>query len=244
MRLPLSGAKAQFGNLTGIDEAALAELDRSSPESLAELASRFGVVSPGELPVADFDRLCLAFHVRLHGDDIQGHAKCVTCGELITISFSADDYASRIESRLPPGVSSDGDWFHFDGEDLSFRVPTLEDLREAAGQSDPEAVLLRRCSRPAPLPEGARERIEQALEFIAPLAAGPIAGSCPRCGSEIDLLFDPYAFVLNEIGDRARFLFAELDLLASRYHWRQDEVLTLTAERRRAYVDAARRAGA
>src|SRR5262249_1136903 len=180
-----------------------------SLQALAEVASRFGVVSPGELPVSDFDRLCLAFHVHLHGDDIQGHAKCASCGELITISFGASDYASRIESRLPPGVSSDGGWFHSDGEALSFRAPTLEDLREAAGQRHPEEALLRCCSRPAQLPQGARERIQQALELIAPLAAGPIAGSCPRCGSEIDLLFDPYAFVLNEIVDRARFLFEE-----------------------------------
>jgi hypothetical protein len=50
--------------------------------------------------------------------------------------------------------------------------------------------------------------------------------------------------VLGEIGDSARFLFEDVDLLASRYHWREDEVLALTAARRHAYVDAARRAGA
>jgi hypothetical protein len=244
MRLPLSGATAQFRPLTGLDEAAVAELDWSSLQALGELASRFGVVSPRELPVSDFDRLCLAFHVHLHGDDIKAHAKCASCGELITISFGAADYLARLESRLPSGVSSDGGWFRFDGEDFSFRVPTLEDLREAADETDPEDALLRRCSRAAQLPAGAMERVQQALELIAPVAAGPIAGLCPRCGSEIDLLFDPYAFVLSEIRDSARFLIDEVDLLASRYHWREDEVLALTAERRRAYVDAARRAGA
>jgi hypothetical protein len=244
MRLPLSGATAQFRPLTGLDEAAVAELDRSSLQALGDVASRFGVVSPGELAVSDFDRLCLALHVHLHGDDIQGHAQCVSCGGLMTISFGAGDYLTRIESRLPSGVSSDGGWFRFDGEDLSFRVPTLDDLREAANETDPDEALLRRCSRPAQLPPGARDRIQQALELIAPVAAGPIAGSCPRCSSEIDLLFDPCVFVLSEIGDSAAFLFEEVDLLASRYHWREDEVLALTSDRRRAYVDAARRAGA
>jgi hypothetical protein len=244
MRLPLSGATAQFKPLTGLDEAAVAELDRSSLQAMGEVASRFGVASPGELPVSDFDRLCLAFHVHLRGDDIRGHAKCVSCGELITITFGAGDYLARIESRLPSGVSSDGGWFRFDGEDFSFRIPTLEDLADAGDDADPEEALLRRCSRPTQLPLGAPERIQQALEVIAPVAGGPIAGSCPRCGSEIDLLFDPYTFVLGEIGDSARFLFEDVDLLASRYHWREDEVLALTAGRRHAYVDAARRAGA
>ncbi|SRR6266851_5663586 len=244
MRLPLSGATAQLRPLTGLDEAAVADLDGSSLHALGDVASRFGVLSPGDLPVTDFDRLCLALHVYLHGDDIQGPAKCVSCGEIITITFGAGDYAARFESRQPSGVSSDNGWFRFDGEDFSFRVPTLEDLREAEDATDPEEALLRRCSRPAQLPPAARDRIQHALELIAPVAAGPIAGSCPHCASEIDLLFDPFAFVLSEIGDGARFLFEEVDLLASRYHWREDEVLTLTSERRRAYVDAARRAGA
>lgn len=244
MRLPVSGAMAQLRPLTGLDEAAVAEIDLQTLHAVGEVLTRFGSVDAMQLPLTDIDRLCMEYHLRAFGDTVRGNAECAACGERISVSFRAADYLERLDSQVPAGVSRDDGWFELADEDVYFRVPTLGDVLEAANEPHAEDALLRRCTRTEQLPEGAGERVQQALESISPMMIGPISGKCPACGRDVDLQFDPASFVLSEVCDRARFVFEEVDVLASRYHWHEGEVLALTTERRRAYVDAARRAGA
>jgi hypothetical protein len=50
-------------------------------------------------------------------------------------------------------------------------------------------------------------------------------------------LFDMLAYFWSEIQMGARRLLREIHVLASAYGWRESEILTLSAARRRAYLE-------
>ncbi len=70
-----------------------------------------------------------------------------------------------------------------------------------------------------------------------PLADARLALSCPACGRPWEAAFDVVAFLWGELDAWARRTFAEVHALASAYGWREADVLALSPERRRIYLD-------
>ena len=77
------------------------------------------------------------------------------------------------------------------------------------------------------------------MTAMAPPLSSDLEGACPDCGTPITVAFEPRPYCLRELRDRARFLYADVDLLASRYHWAEDSILALPNRRRQAYVELA-----
>lgn len=80
------------------------------------------------------------------------------------------------------------------------------------------------------------------MAALAPPLAGPLQGPCPHCASPIAARFEARLYCLQELRDRARFIFDDIDALAERYHWSERAILTLPHLRRTSYVERARRA--
>ena len=75
---------------------------------------------------------------------------------------------------------------------------------------------------------------------LAPPLAGPLQGRCPHCETPIAARFEARVYCLQELRDRARFIYDDIDVLAERYHWSERAILTLPHGRRTNYVERAR----
>ena len=104
------------------------------------------------------------------------------------------------------------------------------------------------CSPPRPpanrspraeLPPAVTEELGRRLAAADPQAELRLQLRCPECGAERPAEVDPAAFVWRELDDRARSTLAEVASLAAAYGWSESEVLALSRERRRAYLELA-----
>ena len=77
------------------------------------------------------------------------------------------------------------------------------------------------------------------MAAMAPPLSSDLRGECPDCGAAITVAFEPRPYCLRELRDRARFVYADVDLLASRYHWAEDSILAMPNRRRQTYVELA-----
>ena len=210
------------------------------------------------LSITDIDVLIARLRIAMVGDRVIGEAACVSpaCGEKVDLSFRLSDWLDHHRPRrgLPKGrgwraepASDAPGWYVLtvrDEDAARFRAPTLADQIAVQDAADPAAALAERVVAPAGLPVRLRVRAEAAMEMLAPALAGPMQGQCPHCGAALTALFHPRQYCLRELRDRARFVYDDIDALAERYHWSEQAILRLPAQRRSQYVERARQARA
>jgi hypothetical protein len=251
IRLPVSGLSATLAWPTGADDMLVAESVapdvRLGVALLTSLARRagYGDIDFAAVPLTDVDVAMLRVRQQLFGDRARGSVECSSegCRERIDISFSIADYLRHHEPDAAAGVSRRPDGaFALEGSSCSFRPPTPRDLVEATHGSDVEAALVRLCVLGSSPSAEELDRVGEALETVAPDLCGDLEGICPVCGAIVTVAFDPQIFVLQEIRRRAVAIYEEVDLLASRYHWSEDHILAMPAQRRARYVEASRNA--
>jgi hypothetical protein len=189
------------------------------------------------------------------GDRLLAETTCPApgCGARVDIAFGIAAFLAH-HRPLPPRLrawqvapcAEQAGWFVLRALGAAatarFRLPTAGDERDVAGHADAAAALARRCIAPLPLQAGARRAAEAAMTALAPPLAGPLAGTCPECGADVPIDFDPRRYVLAELRARAGFIAEEVDALAGRYHWTERAILDLPGPRRTAYAEMARRA--
>ena len=73
-----------------------------------------------------------------------------------------------------------------------------------------------------------------------PLAEVLIALRCPECGASFDADLDPIGFVWTDLEVSAERTLRDVDELARAYGWTEDEILSLPASRRSAYLSIVR----
>lgn len=78
------------------------------------------------------------------------------------------------------------------------------------------------------------------MEALAPLGVRDLQGECLECGITVTAHFDIRRFCLHELRDQAVFLYDDVDLLARTYHWSEDAILALNADRRARYAERVR----
>ena len=213
------------------------------------------------LPVTDLDAFVLGLRRALLGDRIVAEAACPveTCGAGIDMSFMISDYLAhcrpkqgmpRLRGWSVTDIADDSGWYRLsrrgdDGPAAVFRLPSGADVLAVQGRPHASDALARRCIfRPVDPPAHVRQRIEAAMEAMAPNLAGDLGGACPSCGVVVTVHFDPRRFCLRELRDRARFVYEDIDVLARRYHWSERAILALPTARRASYAELARQAGA
>ncbi|HET7504601.1 MAG TPA: hypothetical protein VFK02_26445 [Kofleriaceae bacterium] len=161
------------------------------------------------------------------------------CGARIDLGFLITDYLASHLPELPRGVARAGDpgWFQLEGTEVTFRLPTGADLAAIAAEPDAERALAERCIRPHELDAPLARRIEHAMEALAPNLYGELEGTCPECGQVVGIAFDPQRYVIEELRQRAAFVFEEVHLIAERYRWSEDAILTMPRARRARYAE-------
>jgi hypothetical protein len=273
--LPVSGLTLHVREATGADELVVLEPGQSPVATVVTLASRLTADPQGripaweELPAADVGAVALTIRQAWLGARISTDVRCpnVDCLERMDIAFEIHDYLAHHCPQAYPGVipSPDAGWFALGGTPVSFRLPTIGDLRAALTTPDPEASLRARCVRPADLsniPFGAvagavsdtvanvgsdalsaavARQVSEAMAALAPSVGGSVTLECPACGSSHELRFDPVSYALTELRDAAAGLYEEVHLLASAFHWTEDAILALPRRRRIRYAELVRR---
>ena len=82
------------------------------------------------------------------------------------------------------------------------------------------------------------------IEHILPRSHGGtthlanLALACPGCGHEWTAPFDIAAYLWEDIEDCARRLLRQVHDIARAYGWTEDTILSLSARRRRMYLEA------
>ncbi len=125
-----------------------------------------------------------------------------------------------------------------------FRLPTGRDQLNWLGQSFADeasatrtvaATLALDDAGEAPLPA-----LETALDEADPLLRAPVSSACPDCGHGVEGETDLAGMILVRLMESQEALIDEIDLLASRYHWSEAEILSMPAWRRIRYANRLR----
>lgn len=240
--LPVSGLKVRFRPPDGTDEIAFLEGDGAPAAAALRLVERIATLADGtttewaRLPATDFHAALLHLRAMLVGPIIRSDVACPACRQRVDISFGVADYLSHIRPARPRDLAAgarDG-WLRLAG--LEFRPPTIGDLIAVANDPHPADALRSRCL-PAAASARTRQRLERAVERLAPEVSGHVGGACPDCGEQVSAFFDVTAFVGAELRRQAASVYADVHLLAVAYGWDEAAILRLPGARRRRYAE-------
>jgi len=184
----------------------------------------------------------LALREAMIGPDLAATASCPGCGTRVEFAVGAEGL------RAQPALG-DGGTVEMGEYVVDWRLPTPDDLLEAAGAAEPGRALRRRCLAvasvagdpvdPVGLPDDLVDRAEVAMAEADPLAEVLVGLTCPECGIAFESDLDLGSFVWAEVEARARRVLQEVDTLARAYGWTEDDVLGLSESRRSAYLHLA-----
>jgi hypothetical protein len=180
------------------------------------------------------------------GDLVRTDAACgsARCGQRVDIAFSIGDYLDHHRPRAFRGAAPEpggSGWLVLSGTEVRFRIPTVGDLLAALAAADPDETLAQRCVRPDRVPAAQARRVDRALAALAPSLTSDVTGSCPECGEQLSLRFDPVSYALAELRDAAAGVHEQVWLLASAFGWREQEILRMPRRRRAIYAELAER---
>ena len=194
------------------------------------------------LPIGERDRRLLELRERTLGRRLECRASCPGCDTPLEWTHDA-------AAPPPPVRAVDATLTLEDGATAICRAPDSRDLAACARADDPERTLFDRCvvvtdcvgatQDPAALSPAARQAVQQQLARLDPDAEMRMALVCPDCGHAWTVVFDPAAFVLEEIDVYAQRLMEEVHTLASAYGWTESEILSMPRGRRQRYLELA-----
>lgn len=255
------GRWACIRGLRGHDEQSLAH--GGGGMAAVELLDRLLVEAPGtsvgpgrawELTVSDRDRLLAAIYALIFDDQIESEVPCERCGEGSEIGFSLAALVASIEAsedtlREAGIVGPDEDGIYSLTDGTRFRLPTSADQRALLGEPlDRRRVeLLRACMfadhehgegrTASDMSAELLDRVEAAMELVGPTIDRSLAVDCHECGSRREVRFDIQHFLLRALDHERRYLVREVHYLACSYAWSRSEILGLSRDERRAYVE-------
>jgi hypothetical protein len=137
------------------------------------------------------------------------------------------------------------------GYAVTCRLATSADLLEiaAAAPADGRDALLKRCVvaarfagapvDPATLPDGVLAAAIARMASADSQADVQIALVCPVCANQWSMPFDILAYLWSEVEDWAQRLLIDVHTLASAYGWSERDIVSMSARRRRSYLELA-----
>jgi hypothetical protein len=236
----------EVGRGQSLVDRALTVLERAWPERGREALTR--------LPLGTRDRLLLEVRAAALGQVLEATACCPQCGEVVEFRLGAEALLEGAEAagdgRPERGAERT---LAAGGYTLRYRLLDSTDLLAAATLADAASArvaLVERCVLEARREGRGGERIAAAdlpEEVVGALAERLVAGdpqietlidlTCPACQGQWRSELDLASFVWEELRGQALHLLDDVDTLARAYGWSEGEILSLGAERRRAYVE-------
>jgi len=225
-------------------QQALLLLAAACPEDPPDVLAR--------LSIGRRDARLLKLRAWTFGPQLYSVVACPACGERLEFSIDGEEILTGPDGA-PELVEFDAPEFRG-----KLRLPNTEDLAAVIDIQDQEAArraLLAAClveitpdsaqeepgEEPAAsvksLPPEVQNAIVRRMQEADPLADIRIALACPACEHRWSPAFDVVAFFWQEIDDWAWRTLREVHLLASVYGWTETEILSMSAWRRRVYLE-------
>lgn len=209
----------------------------SPTETLEDLAA---------LTLGQRDARLLELRRQTFGPRLNGFSRCPACDEPLEFSLRVADLWG--DAPLPQADETHA--LQVDDLAVCFRLPTSLDLLDAAAQGDTGLAstrLLERCVLEVrrgtarigfdQVPVEVQTAVARQMAECDPLADILLDLSCTGCRAHWQEIFDPGAFLWTELAAQARRLLAEVHLLARAYGWREADILGMSSQRRRWYVE-------
>jgi hypothetical protein len=194
------------------------------------------------LTIGARDAMLLTLRQKLAGPLMEAVAGCPACGERLEMALDTRQMLSLPRAE-PPGKIQ----ISFQGEDLTFRLPTSQDLLTAMSQADEmiwQLSIIHNCQlnectqgETNKLPENALPLIGQAIADADPLADIQLSLKCPACQHQWQAVFDIVSFLWTEIEVWAWRMLSDVHTLARAYGWGEREIVTLSPTRRQFYLE-------
>lgn len=229
-------------------ERALAQGDVERPLTLLAAATGATREELARLPIGVRNEQLLALRGGVFGDEMNAVANCPNCGETLELSL-------RVSELLTQGGGGGAATreLRVNGFALTYRLPDTNDLLAAQKVRDAvtaREVLLERVvvnvalthegTLPAMLDAHAVEALTAELERVDPLAVLRTHLVCPNCADEWDSMFEIAGYFWAELDAWAKRLLREVHALASAYGWSEADILALSPQRRRWYLEMVR----
>lgn len=199
------------------------------------------------MPLGGLNARLLRLRAQLFGPTLNCLASCPDCNALIETSFGVEGLLSH--AAEPILEENNIHTLTHDDCTIAFRLPTAADLlaivdkpgAKGAGElierlidksvSNGKSVSLRE------LPEEALEAVERQITELDPLAHIELNLTCPDCRSDWLEVLHVIDFLWLEIGNLTKRILFEVARIASAFGWSERDILALTPERRRSYLE-------
>lgn len=167
----------------------------------------------------------------LFGPKLGSYTDCPRCGEQLEVELDAQ----AIQGDAPPPAPC-----YIDRKGRRYRLPNSHDLVAMASMRDAAAAereLFVRCRLDqTSLDEVDVDEVDSGLSALADERNYRLRLSCALCDHAWSLVFDPGAYLWEDIRARARALLDDVHCLASAYGWSERDILAMGETRRNAYL--------
>lgn len=235
--------------------------------TISRCVCRIGDIQPvseamaRQLLVADRQYLLLKLRQMTFGDRVHANIFCPWpgCGKQVSIDFKIDDVPVKESTDKGPlytmilSPDAVGEGAPADRQ-IHFRLPNGGDqelISPLLAENEARALtlLLRRCvqrigqfeltdeGQLEALSPLARKEIELEMERLAPKVELDMEMNCPECGRLFMAPFDLQSFFFGELRAGGDLLYREIHYLAYHYHWSEREIMDMTVEKRRKYIN-------
>lgn len=222
---------------------------QSPPQwALTLLAAAYPEIAFDELAkliIGRRDALLISLRELIFGSDFVCLAKCPICGEQLELTFNAEDIRCACKNELLEPLS-----FMRSGYEVKFRLPNSIDLIAISNEKNFSAArysLLDRCLLTAiredeelsadQLPSEVLDTILEHMEKADPQGDVQLNLSCPSCSHQWQEIFDIVSFFSIEIDVWSHRILQEVYALASSYGWSEADILAMSSQRRRLYLE-------
>jgi len=195
------------------------------------------------LPLGRRDARLLDLRTMIFGPRLDAIASCPRCAETLEFAIHAADLAGLDALALESSL------IQRDPYEVTARAPSSADLLEIVGLAPEERrrALAERCVvegrrgdavvAPEALPDDLVDLIVEHMDEADPLAHLSVALACPACEHAWNVPFDMTSFLWAELEAWADRTLRDVHVLASAYAWSESSILSMSAWRRRRYLE-------
>ncbi|HEV2862131.1 MAG TPA: hypothetical protein VGX48_14065 [Pyrinomonadaceae bacterium] len=223
-------------------------LGRPPHERAVSLLSAFSgetAENLSRLSIGRRDRALLELRASVFGPRLTSLASCPACGERMEMDMEVGDLLVEQHGEQPSSHAlRAGDY------DVLFRLPDTNDLAALApceDASEAARALFSRCVLSARFGDGevdAAQLPSEVLEAVGarmgeadPQGDMRLALNCTACAHAWQEAFDIGQYLWGELNAWAARTLGEVHRLAKAYGWREADILALSPQRRRIYLD-------
>jgi len=202
----------------------------------------------GKLSIGNRDAKLLQLREWMFGNKLRNMTKCPACSEMV--EWETNTEALRLQP-VKEDISVETFSLRQSKFNIHFRLPDSYDVLKFStegNQSPYIKQLLTECIiditgadnekyAPDVLPAIAWQTLEESMSKKDPQADITMQIICPYCQHNWNAVFDIMSFLWTEINNWAKHIMQEVALLARAFSWSEKDILAMTPQRRRLYIE-------